>query len=478
MRRGAALGLALLALAPGSPANAAEPRRLTLAEAVELALKIDPSVAEARIAVDRSKLAVLRAQLDRVTVTIDGTLREAWSDSSVGSATQYGCNLSGIPLPLDPTRCSNLNVPGLGQGAAYPITTAGLQGNSNLAAQINLPLFSGFRVSSNVTQKKRLEDTAGVSVRQARRDTALAVARAYWAVRRIELTRDAVQAALARVRDSEAVVAGRVQAGLAPPIDGNRALTRRLQQEATALDLGGQARESSVQLAALLGVEEEVVLVDPPDVPAGPPALDDLVESALKARPEVARARLLYAAQEQLVRIARADYFPQLSAFGLFQYGNNQFNPSSGASSFSTENNPLANLSGSIQAGLLLRMNFFNMLNTYTSVGDARFELARLGEEIRLARRTIVSDVRVAHEKLGHLYRQRAPLLLAIDVARDNVSIVQARYQNGEALVIELFDAQVDLATVERQLADLAAQRRLAGHELDAALGGTAGLSS
>jgi outer membrane protein TolC len=94
---------------------------------------------------------------------------------------------------------------------------------------------------------------------------------------------------------------------------------------------------------------------------------------------------------------------------------------------------------------------------------------------VRLARRTVEVDVRVARARLDHLYGQRAPLAAAIEVARDNVAILQARYKNGDAMVIELLQAQIDLTTVERQLADLGTQIRLAWLELDAALGNIVG---
>ena len=40
-------------------------------------------------------------------------------------------------------------------------------------------------------------------------------------------------------------------------------------------------------------------------------------------------------------------------------------------------------------------------------------------------------------------------------MARDNLTILEARYKNGDALVIEYLDAQIDLANAELQLADV-----------------------
>jgi outer membrane protein len=444
MRMRTSLLVALSLACTGSAAAAAPPRALTLADAVELALGVEPTVAEARIGKDRSKLAVLRAQLDRISVKIDGSLAEQWNKVNVG-----------------------------GTGAS-PESGLGL---FNLATNLNVPIFTGFRVDATVKRAQRLDDAAGATIRQARRDTALATARAYWSVRRLGLLYDVQQAQLARLRESEAVTQARVQAGLAPPIDHNRAVLRRLQTEAALYDLAGQLHEATVQLAVALGVADELTLVDAPDVPdVAPPPVDALVGDAHGGRPEILFARLQTAAQVQTVRIARSGWFPQLGAQLLFQYGNNPFISGSGSSAIvAASTNPFANTSGSLTLSIGATYNFFDTLHTWTATRDAAYEEARLHEEERRALRLVESDVRLAHAKVNHYWSTRAPLAAARDVARDNATILEARYKNGDALVIELLDAQVALVDAERALADVSAQLKLAWLELDAALGHVVG---
>src|SRR5207237_95533 len=104
-----------------------------------------------------------------------------------------------------------------------------------------------------------------------------------------------------------------LRAGLAPPIDKNRAVSRRLQQEAQLADYDGQLREAVVQLAVALGVNDDLVLTDTADVPdAPPPPIETLLEDAKKGRPELAVARLNQEAQHYAVRVARSGFFPQL----------------------------------------------------------------------------------------------------------------------------------------------------------------------
>ena len=67
------------------------------------------------------------------------------------------------------------------------------------------------------------------------------------------------QRALERMKEAETVVKGRVGAGLAPPIDENRARLRRVQQVAMLADYAGQERESLSQLAVSLGMTKTLI---------------------------------------------------------------------------------------------------------------------------------------------------------------------------------------------------------------------------
>lgn len=468
--------LITLAITATTSVASAAPRRLTLAEAVQMAMKVEPVVAEAHIADDRAKLGVLRAQLDRFSLKIDGSLQELWNKTNIGGPTLYTCSDVTTPSSFCGGTFAGLTLPGMlvPSSEQQPAQWTGL---SNFSANLNYYLFSGFRVEANVKRAKVAQQAAIVQIKQQRKDTALAVARAYWQVRRLIILRDVQQASLQRMIDAESVADGRVKAGLAPPIDRNRATQRKLSQMATLEDLGGQARVASAQLGVSLGVPDEVELVDEIEVPDSvPPTALELVKDALGRRPEVQNAKLQVEVQHQLVRMARSNFYPQLTLLALFQYGNNQFNIGTGSRQLSSAANPFGNLSGNFTAGATLTMNFFDTLNTYTSTADAHYQEQILQQETRRFERFVDSEVRAAHANLQKLYARRTPLIGARDVARDNLKIVESRYKNGDALIIEYLDAQIDLANAELQLADVTAQLQLQWYELQAALGFTVGV--
>jgi outer membrane protein len=419
-------------------------RTLTLAEAVELAIAEEPLIAQAGIARERAELAVFRAQLDRFSLKVDAQLQELWAKTNIGGSR--GESIDG----------------GLGL--------------SNVSANLNVPIFSGFRVEANVARAKHLDEASGHDLLRQKRDTALAVARAYWAVRKIGLLGEVQARALERLRRAEEIASSRVRAGLAPPIDENRAISRRMLQEATLADLDGQLREASEELAVALGLQGAIVLSDTPDVPAEMPAeTESLLAKARSGRPELLLAQSYLDAQHETIRIAESGYYPQLSAFSLLQYGNNPFLAGAGSRGVFGTANPFKNMAGDFQIGVTLAYNIFDTLNTHTSVKDARYEQSRLAEESRRIARIIETDVRAARAKVGHFFEVRSRLQPAEALARDNLSIIQKRYENGEALVFELLDAELELLNIERQLADATSELRLAWLELDASLGAVVG---
>jgi len=466
--------ITLLTFATTSVATAA-PRKLSLQEAVSLAMHVDPLIAEAHLQDDRARLGVLRAQLDRFSLKIDGSVQELWNKSNIGGPTVYDCSIGGVfAFQTDPTTCMNQGGTSSVSAVQAPSQWSGL---SNFQANLAYYLFSGFRVEANVHRAKAQEQSALVQIKQQRKDTAIAVARAYWNVRRLLILRDVQQSALQRMVDAERIADGRLRAGLAPPIDKNRATQRKLTQQATLEDLNGQARAAAAQLGVALGLGDELELVDDVVIPDQPPASPvELVRDALGRRPEIRNAMLQVEIQHQQVRMARSGFFPQLTLVGNFQYGNNAFSFSTGARTPSSAANPFGDLSGNFTGGAQLTMNFFDTLNTYTATGDAHYLEEIDKQEVRRFQRLVDSDVRTAYANLAKLYARRTPLIAARDVARDNLTIVEGRYKNGDSLIIEYLDAQIDLANAELNLADVTAQLQLQWYELQAALGFTVGV--
>ena len=328
-------------------------------------------------------------------------------------------------------------------------------GLSNFQASLNYFLFSGFRVEANVKRAKLTEQAAIVQVKQQRKDTALAVARAYWSVRRAAhpARRAAVGAAAHDRRRGDRRRARARRAGAAD---------RQEPRDAAQADADGDARGSrrarrataAAQLGVVLGIQRRARArrrgaACPTSRRRRRPSW---CATRSGAGPRCRTRSCRSASSTRQVLMARSGFFPQLTLFGLFQYGNNAFNVGTGARSLSSAANPFGDLSGNFTGGAQLTMNFFDTLNTLHR--DRRRALPRAGRPaggapLRAPRRH--RRARRPTPRCCKLYARRAPLVAARDVARDNLTIIEGRYKNGDALIIEYLDAQIDLANAELQ---------------------------
>lgn len=473
------------------------PVPLSLRDAIEAALRSDPQVLAALVQADRSQLGVLRSQLDRFSLRVDASLSEQYRAANLGGpAIPDACGAL-IPVAgglVAPTQLFTVGgeTPSAAAcaaaGAAFQmadqVPTSGV-GLFNVAASLQVPIFSGFRVTANVERAGRTRDAARAQVKSTARQIALDVLRTYWSIRRVELQYDVAKGALARLDDAAQVVAARVRAGLVPSVEQNRIETRRQRELARLRDLEGQAAEGRAQLAVALGLTStnlrlsetaEVPQVNPaelgPSAQVSADSVDRLLDEARGARPELVLARRNIDVALQNVRIAKSAYYPQLTGSALLQFGNNPFNPLNQARATSNNNpNPFTNISGSLFLGATLSVNIFDTLNTYTAVRDARYEVARLEQEERRLGRLVEADVRTAQARLQRLYSYREPLLRTRELANDTLGVIERRYRNGDALILDYIDAQVDLLNAEVDLANSAAAIAQAWGELYAATG-------
>jgi len=445
-------------------------RKLTLREAVDLALRSDPAIGAAAATRDRSDLAVLRAQLDRFSLRIDSFLTEQWRASNFGGAPPTPTCAGLVPVSgtlVTPVQLLSTegNTPseaqcaaGMGQYFQPDTVSQGFLGQFGVSANLNVPLFTGFRVTSNVNRARHMRESATANFRDANRLVALAALRAYWAVRRLEVRQQVSEQAIARYDESVAVVAARVRAGLAAPADVNRIETRRLAERANLADLLGSAAEARAQLGVALGLGgTPLVLVESGELLPPPPSAEQVEEflgTALRERPDLRAARFSKLAAADLVRFQLSSYFPQLSLSSLLQFSNNPLNPLTLARSVNASANPFTNISGSVFIGGTLSINLFDTLNTWTGVRDARFEERRFGEEERRLGRAVESEVRTLHARLMHYYGLREPLLRTRDIARDTLGIIERRYKNGDVAILDFIDAQVELLNSEIGLAN------------------------
>lgn len=269
-------------------------RRVTLDEAVSLALRRNPSLAAAR-----GDLGV--AEADRMG---------AWGSFLPTVELGYGHARSSTGR-LDPT----------GQNITNTSWTAQLTGTYDL--------FSGFRRMADVRASGDRLEAAEARLEEARYRTVMEVKGAFFgAVARRELASveaDRVQRQEAQL-DSVRI---QLELGRVSRPDLLRSEVGLNQARLALIRAENAARAANFRLARAVGMQEPVAPAEASELGLVQVTLahEEIEAAALEAGPSVARARAEAAAAEAEVGAARSEYFPELAVSGGYAWSAEDFPP-------------------------------------------------------------------------------------------------------------------------------------------------------
>jgi outer membrane protein len=197
---------------------------------------------------------------------------------------------------------------------------------------------------------------------------------------------------------------------------------------------------SYADLSAALGYGDERTfqLVDEPLPTAPPPVFSDLLQQAVKNRPDLISLRLDAASEHSYATAERDLSFPTISAAGsagLTPYGADQLAPRYAA------------------AGVNVNIPIFNghLFGALRSEANSR---ARAEDQyVRDLQNRIVRDVRTAWLNANSAFQRLALTDQLLKQATDALDLAQARYKLGLSSIIELSQAQLNMTQAQLESA-------------------------
>ena len=283
------------------------PRHLTLQEAVQLALKHNHVVRIAGYKVEESQHAKEVARSAYFpTVQNESRIFEVTDTQFIqipaGSLGFAGNNA----IPTQPLI--------LNQGGR----TFASSGTSRV--QPLTQLFSRVRPANDIARAEVSATRA--NAREAENEIALKVHQLYYRVLITQLHRSATEA---RIKAAEALQSERVQqvkygSTLDEELIASRAQTLQAKQELLTTEL--QLSDLTYQLDDAMGLPLTTELVLDPSVPGVQDTCEreDCIRAALKSHPEIGAARAEVEKASAALRLAKADYIPDVSAFARYSY--------------------------------------------------------------------------------------------------------------------------------------------------------------
>ena len=338
---------AQVAAQPPSQGPVSDVRRLTVEDAVRIALENNLGVRIARIDPQIQDLSVAQARA-AWSPTFTSTLQSASTDSPSNSF------LSGAQgsKTSDDRLTTNVGVEqALPWGGRYSVgwdgarsTTTNLFSNfspqvrSSLALTYRQPLLRGFSIDSArqqllVSQKNR--DISDLTLRQTIALTSRAVRHAYWdlayAIASLGVQRQSLDLARESLRNTRA----RIEIGTTAPVDEVEAEAEVAQREEAVILGEAQIATAEDALRTLVydpaAADFWTLTIEPADLPPFVPSrvdVDTATGNALERRSDLRQSRKNLEAAEVNLRYARNQTLPDVTAsvdYGLTGLGGSQF---------------------------------------------------------------------------------------------------------------------------------------------------------
>jgi outer membrane protein len=411
------------------PAAAQDQERVvTLQDAVDLALKASPTMAQRQGAVSTSESAERTSGL--------GAWLPSLSFSSGGS--------------LSSTNRFN------------PQTNTSVSGSAdsyNARLSSSMDLFTGFRRGAQMNQARANTASAEASLVQQQFQVALTAKQTFFNVLRAEETIRSFEAALESAQQGLRAAEQRLQVGSATRSDSLRAQLQVMQARQSILSAQNSRRAAAYSLGALIGVDGPVFADPSTSAEPRPLALsdDELVNMAISASPAVLTAEMTVRANESAVTAARADYLPRLSASAGYTWNNDNLAITGGRTSWNT--------------GLSLSYTIFNGFTREDSNERARVNARVSRYQLDDAKRQARSNVMKAIDDLRLAEQQITIAREAVTVAQEDLRVQQTRYGLGASTILDQISSQAAVVGAQLNLIGARYDYLVARAQLEALVG-------
>lgn len=321
-----------------------------------------------------------------------------------------------------------------------------------------LDLFRGGQRFYELTRSSANQDAAYANELQALFAAALATETAYYNVVADKDLVEVRRAQLARAEQQLTVARARVVSGSAVRTDSLQLVLERTRAQVNLLIDQTALRVSRLELARRIGSERPVdaVPLDTLPAPALPISEMEAVQEALLEGPDyrlaVANERVAQAALSQ----ERGQYLPWVSLFGAV----NSFDDGLFPTELTRSN-----------IGVVVSWPLWNggqreiQISRAKQVRDAT--MAAASDEERAVRRDVVAAYQIYNTARASADLARQAVL----VARENLAVINTRYQAGATDIVQLLVAQNDLTDAEATLVRARRATRLALAGLEAIIG-------
>jgi outer membrane protein TolC len=321
--------------------------------------------------------------------------------------------------------------------------TIEMQMRGAYVAGLNLvqPIYTGGKITAGKRLANIGRDVAQQKVRLSRMEVISSADNAYWTLVAVDSKVEMLKSYLAQMDTLYNQTQSALSVGM---VTGNDLVRIEAKRSEIAYNLrkARSGREMCrLSLCRLIGVDSETPItpIDTALTINEPGVLDN----DISARPELEMLNLAISANRQQVKMANADYLPQIGlGIGYYRYGNIKT-----ISTYELADGTTGKYSGTTNDGLGLAMlsvkiPIFNWGTTGKKVKKAKLDLAKSELDLNKNKRLLSLETQQAILNVNDGYELVKSAELALRQAEENLGSVQARYRVTMCPIIDLLDAQ------------------------------------
>ncbi len=300
-----------------------------------------------------------------------------------------------------------------------------------LQPRIEQILYAGGGVRASFRRAELQSDVATENQRMTQLDVRNAAERAYYSLSAMQLYRAATREYVAIIRSLYGVVEERFSEGYVAKGDLLQVETRLSEAEFALLEMENDYEVALHRFNALRGetgggdVALSNSILDSVAMPARV-----TVEQMLQQRPDMRAAALTTLAAEYGVKVTRSQYNPRLTAgvSGSWQ----TYSPNASAKTY---------VDGALVVGLSVPL--FHWGERRSAVAVARSDVRRAENGVEQLRRDAAEQEADGWSAMTSSYSQIQSSLHNLAIAAENLSISTYSYQEGQATVLDVLQAQI-----------------------------------
>lgn len=401
-------------LAALSAARAQE-HAYTLDECIDYAISHNINVQERALAISQQEIAL-------------NTSKNAWLPD----------------LNLDMSQMFGFNNPGAASGnGSVSLAEDGSATTGSVRA--SMPLFDGFRIKNQIQADRFSLMSATANLEAAKKDISIQVAAYYLQCLYYKGMADVSRKQVETSREMVRRATIQVEEGKRPRSEQADAEAQLALDEHTLTNDEGQYTLSLLTLAHALNmpdiegfriVEDEQALGLSSDATLQMP--QTIYESTVDSWPTIMSAQAGIRQSESLLKVRKADYYPQLNLTGSIGTAYYNMFHQGGLGSFGHQLH--SNLGEVI--GLSLSYPIFNRFQTRNSVKHASNDIIHQRLALEDAKLKLREDIQNAYYNATVAQKKRQSSVKACEASRISVEYEEIRYEEGRASIFDLLQAR------------------------------------